>query len=74
MKFLAPVIVLVALLQYTAPDGHPMWVARDQIVAITGPTTCGPTANSRLFTANSAVCIKESIDEAVRKYMVEPAK
>lgn len=74
MKWLAPAIVVVALLQYTAPSGHPMWIARDQIVAIGDPVTCGPTSGSRIFTANSAICVRESIEEAVKKFIVEPAQ
>lgn len=74
MKYLAPAIILLALLQYTAPSGHPLWIARDQIVAIGEPVTCGSASGSRIFTANSAVCVRESIDEAVQKFLVEPAK
>lgn len=74
MKYLAPVIVVVALLQYTAPSGHPLWIARDQIVAIGEPATCDRGSGSRIFTSNSAVCVKESIQDAVNKYIVEKAQ
>lgn len=74
MKWLAPIIVVIALLQYTAPSGHPLWIAREQIVAIGAPVTCGPEAGSRIFTSNSAMCVRESIDDAVKKFQIESAK
>lgn len=74
MKWAAPIFVLIALLQYTAPDGSSIYVNRDQIVAIGGSANCGPGSGSRLFTANSAICVKESIEQAVNKFLVEPAK
>lgn len=74
MKYAAPIFVVLALLQYTAPSGRPVFVAREQVVAIGDPADCAPNAGSRIFTSNTAICVRESIEQAVSKYLVEPAK
>lgn len=68
MKFFAPVFVVVALLQYTAPNGQPVYVNPTQVVSIAGPADCSQNAGSRIFTANGVICVRETIEQAVSKF------
>lgn len=68
MKFLAPIMVLAAVLfQLTAPDGSFVWFSPSEIVAISSPATC-TNAGSRVMTTMGSFCVRESVELAVKKF------
>lgn len=69
MKWIAPILVLIALLQYTSPNGHPIFFTRAQIVAISDPATCDDKAGSRIMTTMGSFCVRESLANAVNIFV-----
>lgn len=75
MRIIAPMILVTALLlQYTTPSGHPLFINQDQIVSIGEPITCADKAGARIMTGNQFLCVRETVDEAVAKFLMERAK
>lgn len=69
MKWFAPAVVVTALLlQFTAPDGSAVFFATNEIVLIGSPTTCTPPAQTRIMTTMGSICVRESLEQAVKKY------
>lgn len=74
MKWLAPMLVLAAvLLQLTAPDGTPVWFNQSEIIAISSPATCSTTtaettSRSRVMTSMGSFCVRESVEQVVKKF------
>lgn len=75
MKIIAPLLVAAAvLLQYTAPNGRLIYFAQSEIIAISDPATCENKNGARVMTSMGSFCIRESVEQAVAKYLTEPAK
>lgn len=68
MKWIAPMLVALGLLQFTAPNGRPIYFAATEIVAIADPATCEDKAGSRIMTSMGSFCIRESVEKAVSKF------
>lgn len=68
MKWIAPTLVALGLLQYTAPNGRPIYFATTEIVAISDPSTCDDKAGSRIMTTMGSFCIRESVEKAVSEF------
>lgn len=68
MSYLAPILVVFALVAYTTPDDHPIYVNRDQVVAITKAHDydCKPGAQTKIITGNGYSCVQETLEEVVR--------
>jgi hypothetical protein len=66
MKWIAPTMVFFAvLLQYTSPAGRPLFINRDQIIAIGEPAGCSEGTGSRILTGSGYLCVKETPEKAV---------
>jgi len=67
MKYLAPVLVVFAIL--TDPAGHDLFIAPDQVVAITVPSkfVCTDDSHARLITLAGSICVAEDPVDAKRK-------
>lgn len=70
MKILAPLLVLFALIQYTAPNGFPIFISRDQIIAIVEPSDCVAGSGARITTSGGTACIRETVQEALTKALL----
>jgi hypothetical protein len=74
MRYIAPLLILFSFVSFLAPSGKLIWVNREAVVAVAEPAACAPTAQSRLLTSNGYICVRESLQEAVDKLIVQPAR
>lgn len=69
MRFLAPMLVVFSLVEFTTPNDNSIWVNRDQVVAVThaAPYDCKDGANSKIIYGPTFSCVKETPAEVVEK-------
>jgi hypothetical protein len=66
VKYLAPLLTIFAL--FTDPSGAPVWVAKLQAIAVTKPNSlCKEGASAKIVTGNGFTCVRESVDETIRR-------
>jgi len=75
MKYLAPLFVVFALVEYTTPNGHPIFINRDAVVAVTQaqPYDCKDGAGSKVITTTGYSCVQE-IPPVVVQRLLESAR
>ena len=69
MKFIAPLLLLYALLQFTTPNGFPIWINRDQVVAVVHASEydCKDGAKAKVIYGTAFSCVKETPEEVAKK-------
>lgn len=74
MKYLAPLLVAFALIEYTTPSGFAIFLNRDQIVGVThaNESLCDRGSNARIFTTKGDACVRETVDQVVQKLQAFP--
>lgn len=67
MKYLAPLLVVFGLVEFTTPDGLPIYVNREQVVAVTPSHDydCKAGSLTKIITSNGYSCVTDIL-EAVR--------
>ena len=76
-RHLVPLFAL--LMALTTPNGKPLWLASEGVVAITGPEgDCDGRAKTRVATSNGDFCVTETPDKVKELFdedqKEEPAK
>ena len=62
MKYLAPLLVLFGLLEFTTPNGFAIFINKDQVVAVTHPNgECIIGTNTRVITTKGDTCVRETV-------------
>lgn len=64
MKYLAPLLVIWSLIALTDPTGLRVWIAKEQVTAITPPTDCGLNARAKVRTGDTFLCVQETVEQA----------
>jgi len=74
MRYVAPVLILIGLLEFTAPSGRAVFVAPSQITAIGDAAGCSYEKGARLLTSAGFLCVRESVEEVVKRFSDEAKK
>jgi hypothetical protein len=73
MKWIAPILLGISLIQFTTPGGKPIWIVPSQVVAVTHPNgECAEPSQSRVVTSYGASCLQETQDEVIRRLQSAP--
>lgn len=69
MKVIAPLLLVFSLIPFTTPDGNPIYINRDQVVAITVAHSydCKEGALTKIITSNGYSCVKEILENVRMK-------
>ena len=69
MKYLAPILVIFAIL--TDPQGHTIYIAKKAVVGVTAPVRgeCEKDAHAKIYTSTVQLCIAE--DPATARNIIE---
>lgn len=69
MKYLAPLLVVFSLVEFTTPNDHSIWVNRDQVVAVTHAASydCKEGSKTKIIYGVSYSCVKETPEEVVNR-------
>ena len=67
------ILLLFTLVQFTGPDGSPIWIAPDQVIGVTTDRArCFSTlrpyeAHAHIDTQTGGYCVRETVDQVVDK-------
>lgn len=60
-------LFLTVFLMFTDPLGYSIWIAKDQVVAVSRNIDGAPEAKTKITTSSSPIYVRETVDETVRK-------